>query len=106
MSFLPAKATPSAIDFNGLSKRFGGVQALDKVSFGVARGECHALMGENGAGKSTLGKILAGNHRPDAGSLCSSHGHADEHEQDRPNQRNGRKHDSKNGKELLPLLLQ
>ena len=61
-------ATP-AIVFDGVSKRFGGVQALDGVSFAVARGECHALMGENGAGKSTLGKTLAGIHRPDSGNI-------------------------------------
>lgn len=59
----------SAIAFEAVSKRFGGVQALDDVSFTVARGECHALMGENGAGKSTLGKILAGIYRPDGGHL-------------------------------------
>ena len=58
------------IAFESVSKNFGGVQALDDVTFGIARGECHALMGENGAGKSTLGKILAGIHRPSNGNVC------------------------------------
>jgi ABC-type sugar transport system ATPase subunit len=57
------------IAFESITKRFGGVTALDGVSFSIERGECHALMGENGAGKSTLGKILAGIHRPDAGQV-------------------------------------
>lgn len=57
------------IEFSGVTKRFGGVTALADVSLTIQRGECHALMGENGAGKSTLGKILAGIHRPDAGTL-------------------------------------
>ena len=43
--------------------------ALRDVSFDVAPGSCHAICGENGAGKSTLGKILAGLHQPDAGTL-------------------------------------
>jgi len=57
------------LTFQGISKHFGGVQALRDVSFTVARGSCHALMGENGAGKSTLGKILAGVHTADAGEI-------------------------------------
>ena len=44
----------------GVSKHFGGVQALEKVNFDVRRGEVHALVGENGAGKSTLIKVLGG----------------------------------------------
>jgi ABC-type sugar transport system ATPase subunit len=60
---------PSFIDFQAITKRFGGVTALDGVSLSVERGECHALIGENGAGKSTLGKVLAGIHRPDGGQL-------------------------------------
>ncbi len=57
------------IQFNGITKRFPGVLALDRVSFGVERGSCHALMGENGAGKSTLGKILAGVYVADGGEI-------------------------------------
>ena len=57
------------IDIRGVTKTFAGVTALDDVSLTIARGECHALMGENGAGKSTLGKVLAGIHRPDGGEV-------------------------------------
>src|SRR3989440_4460469 len=59
----------SFIQFQSITKTFGGVTALDSVSLSIERNECHALMGENGAGKSTLGKILAGIYRPDAGSI-------------------------------------
>ena len=61
--------TASAVRFEHIAKRFVGVQALDDVSLSVAEGSCHALCGENGAGKSTLGKVLAGIHAPDAGTL-------------------------------------
>jgi len=63
-----AAAAPFA-ELRGVSKRFGGVQALVDIDLAVVRGSIHALVGENGAGKSTLGKILAGVHRPDAGEL-------------------------------------
>src|SRR4051794_23741148 len=57
------------IEYQNITKKFAGVTALDGVTFSIARGECHALMGENGAGKSTLGKVLAGIHRADEGRL-------------------------------------
>src|SRR4051812_49494572 len=50
-------------------KRFGITQALGDVSVSFRRGEVHALMGENGAGKSTLGKVIAGLHRQDSGTV-------------------------------------
>jgi L-arabinose transport system ATP-binding protein len=55
--------------FEGIGKTFPGVRALDEISFGVAGGGIHALLGENGAGKSTLLKILSGAHQPGSGRL-------------------------------------
>ena len=52
-----------------VSKRFGVTRALDDVSVSFRVGEVHALMGENGAGKSTLGKVIAGLHKPDTGTV-------------------------------------
>ncbi len=57
------------LELQGVTKRFGGVTALDSVDFDLRSGEIHALLGENGAGKSTLIKVLGGIHAPDAGSL-------------------------------------
>ncbi len=57
------------LEIDGVSKRFGPVQALDRVDFGVGEGEVVALVGDNGAGKSTLVKTIAGIHSPDAGSI-------------------------------------
>ncbi len=52
-----------------VQKSFGATRALKNVSFEVAPGEVHALIGENGAGKSTLMKILSGAYVPDAGEI-------------------------------------
>jgi ABC-type sugar transport system ATPase subunit len=57
------------LQLRNVSKRFGGVLALDNISLTIARGGVHGLVGENGAGKSTLGKIIAGEYKPDAGEL-------------------------------------
>jgi branched-chain amino acid transport system ATP-binding protein len=54
---------------SGLSKAFGGVQAVDNVSFSVAPGQLLALIGPNGAGKTTCFNMLNGQLRPDAGSV-------------------------------------
>jgi branched-chain amino acid transport system ATP-binding protein len=53
----------------GLSKRFGGIVASDHLSLTVAAGELHAVIGPNGAGKTTLVSQLAGQVRPDSGSI-------------------------------------
>ena len=53
----------------GISKRYGGVRALEGARLECARGRIHAVLGENGAGKSTLLKVLAGVVRPDAGTI-------------------------------------
>ncbi len=61
---------PAVIELAGITKRFPGVLANDRISLEVASGEIHALVGENGAGKSTLMKILYGLYQPDAGSIA------------------------------------
>lgn len=62
-------ATEYSIELDQISKRFGGVNALQHVSLRVRRGTAHAIVGENGAGKSTIGKIIGGVHRADSGTL-------------------------------------
>lgn len=58
-----------AVAFDAVSKRFDSVPADVEVSFSVARGSLHALLGENGAGKTTLMRILAGELTPDSGRI-------------------------------------
>jgi len=53
---------PPILELKGITKAFGGVEALRGVDFALFPGEIHGLVGENGAGKSTLMKIIAGVH--------------------------------------------
>ena len=57
------------LECSGISKAFGGTQALKDVQLKVRPGEVHALLGENGAGKSTLMKIVIGLYHQDSGTM-------------------------------------
>lgn len=57
------------ISVENVTKRFGGVVALDDVTFSIQSGEVHAIVGENGAGKSTLMKLLSGVQKQDGGKV-------------------------------------
>lgn len=59
----------SLLRLDGVTRRFGGVQALSGVSFSVEAGEILGLMGANGAGKTTLFNLISGTMRPDSGSI-------------------------------------
>jgi ribose transport system ATP-binding protein len=70
----PAPRTSPALSLQHLSKRFGGVTALDNVSLDVGTGEVHGLLGQNGSGKSTLIRVLAGFHAPEPGARLAVYG--------------------------------
>ena len=67
MTATAAPATTAVLSMQGVSKRFGAVQALKDVDFEVNAGEVVALVGDNGAGKSTLVKTIAGVYHPRRG---------------------------------------
>ncbi|MEV6968363.1 sugar ABC transporter ATP-binding protein [Hamadaea sp. NPDC051192] len=64
-----AATDATILQLDGVVKQFPGVRALDGVHLEVRAGEVHCLLGQNGAGKSTLIKVLAGVHKPDAGTV-------------------------------------
>lgn len=57
------------LELRNVSRSFGGIKAVDDVSFALAPGEIVGLIGPNGAGKSTLVNLITGVHRPSAGSI-------------------------------------
>jgi len=62
---------PEALTINGLCKRFGGLRAVQDVSFSVEEGATVALIGPNGAGKTTSFNLITGYYRPDTGSVTA-----------------------------------
>ncbi|MBX5474463.1 MAG: sugar ABC transporter ATP-binding protein, partial [Thermoleophilia bacterium] len=62
-------ASAPLLETRGVSKRFGGVQAVVEATVAFRPGSVHGLVGENGAGKSTLSKIVSGVHAPDEGDV-------------------------------------
>ncbi len=59
----------AVLELRHLAKHFGAIEAVKDVSFSLEAGEVVGLMGDNGAGKSTLVKMIAGNFRPNTGSM-------------------------------------
>jgi len=68
MDTAPAETAP-LLRMEGISKRYGGVRALEDADLTVHAGRIHAILGENGAGKSTLIKVMAGVVAPDHGRI-------------------------------------
>src|SRR6267154_4661412 len=64
-----ARHEPPPLELVNVTKRFGTFVANEEVSFKVAPGTFHALLGENGAGKSTLVKCIMGYHAADEGDI-------------------------------------
>src|SRR6266851_8723137 len=60
-----------ALVVRNLSKRFGGLRAVQELSFSVQENETVALIGPNGAGKTTSFNLITGFHRPDSGSVLA-----------------------------------
>ncbi len=57
------------LEVRNINKHFGGLKALDDVSFGIEEGKISSLIGPNGAGKTTLFNVVAGALRPDSGTV-------------------------------------
>jgi branched-chain amino acid transport system ATP-binding protein len=67
---MPPDTSPEIVlETRGLTRRFGGLAAVDDVSIAIARGRVHAILGPNGAGKTTLINLLSGNLPPSGGTI-------------------------------------
>ncbi len=64
-----ASAPPQALRVEGLTRRFGGLVAVNQISFSLAAGRLNAIIGPNGAGKTTLFNLISGELRADAGRI-------------------------------------
>lgn len=70
LTLVPAKDdAPIALEVHHLSKHFGGLKAVDDISFSVRRGEVHALIGPNGSGKTTILNVLSGIYAETSGRI-------------------------------------
>src|SRR4051812_26195841 len=63
------RAMPSLLEIRGLTRRFGGLTAVNAVDLQVGEGELLSVIGPNGAGKTTLFNLVTGLDRPDAGQV-------------------------------------
>lgn len=66
---MPQDDRNALLQIDNLCKSFGGVQAVNHATFDVVEGSITGLIGPNGAGKTTLFNLVAGNHKPDSGSV-------------------------------------
>ncbi|MCC7281193.1 MAG: ATP-binding cassette domain-containing protein, partial [Acetobacteraceae bacterium] len=66
-------AADTILAVEGLTMRFGGLTAVDGLSFSARRGEITAVIGPNGAGKTTVFNCVTGFYRPTAGSITCQH---------------------------------
>ncbi|WP_346295354.1 ATP-binding cassette domain-containing protein [Rhodopseudomonas sp. P1] len=78
-------AHPNILRVSGLSMRFGGILAVNDLSFAAHRGKITALIGPNGAGKTTVFNCITGFYRPSAGEISLTHDGGETHRLDRLN---------------------